>query len=91
MAVFIFEYVVGRWGVFLFEEVGCPLLVVKITVVVMGLAVILVVGILTVEVVGREVGMMVVLGTEWGYEQGSKGWLECVVNFCRKKYLLPKV
>ena len=57
-------------GIFLFEEVGCRLLVVKITVVVLGLAVILVVGISTVEVVGKEFGMMVVLGTEWGYGQG---------------------
>ena len=67
MVVFLFEE--GEWGtgVFLFEEVGCRLLVVKIMVAVLGLAIILVVGISTVEVVGKEVGMMVVLGTEWGY------------------------
>ena len=73
MVVFLFEEGVWGTGVFLFEEVGCRLLVVKITVAVMGWAVILVVEISTVEVVGKEVGMMVVLGMEWGYGQGSKG------------------
>ena len=70
MDVFLFEEGVWGTGVFLFEEVGCWLLVVKITVAVLGPAVILVVGISTVEVVGKEVGMMVVLGTEWGYGEG---------------------
>ena len=91
MVAFLFEEGVWGMGFFLFEEVGCLLLVVKITVAVMGLAVILGVGILTVVVVVKEVVMMVVLGTEWGYGQGSKGWLGCVVNFGRKRYLLPKV
>ena len=45
----------------------------KITVARMGSTVIRVVVILTVVVVVREVVMMVVLGTEWGYGQGSKG------------------
>ena len=90
MAVFLFEE--GVWGtwVFLFEEVGCLLLVVKITVAVMGLAVILVVGILTVEVVGKEVGMMVVLGTEWGYGQGLREWLQRGRD-CRHKRLLLRM
>ena len=76
---------------FLFEEVGWPLLVVKITVAMMGLAVILVVGISTVEVVGKEVGMMVVLGTEWGYGQGLQEWLEYVRDCHRKRSLLRTV
>ena len=88
MVVFLFEEGVWGTGVFLFEEVGCLLLVVKITVAVMGLAVILVVGISTVEVVRKEVGMMVVLGTEWGYGQGLREWLEYVRYFRRKRSLL---
>ena len=90
MVVFRFEEGVWGTGVFLFEEVGCRLLVVKITVAVMGLAVILVVGILMVVVVVKEVVMMVVLGTEWGYGQGLQEWLE-YVRGCRQKRSLLRM
>ena len=93
MAVFIFEEGVWGMGVFLFEEVGCQLLVVKVMVAVVGLAVVLVVGISTVEVevVGKEVGMMVVLGMEWGYGQGLQEWLQHGRYFHRKRSLLRTV